>query len=123
MVASDYANAAAVVVLIACVVERSHFLPLLIATSVPVVESGTAIPLAKVRASFKVRFTNALLFWSTLYLAKLSLLLLYRSLFAVSRRFTRAWWITTVFTALAWGVHVLDTLWLCGAPSDLFTGA
>ena len=69
---------------------------------------------------FRSMVAVSILLWACIYLIKLSFLLLYHKLFGVSQRFTRVWWIVTIFTLMTFLACILATLWICDTPAQLF---
>lgn len=117
---SDYLNAAATLVLIAFIAIQGYYLPLFSVAERAKLGKRPVFKYDEYVTLYRAEFILSFLFWSVLYLVKFSFLMLYRSIFAVSKTFRVAWWGVFAFTALVFPVHLLDSLWMCGDPSGLF---
>lgn len=118
---ADYLNGAAAAVLVALLALQYRYLPLQYAI---VQRAGgdfrVVLTRDDIRTFYRVEFAAFVLFWTVLYLVKLSFLMLYRGLFRISETFRKWWWAALGFTAIAFLVDLLGSLWLCGPPSGLF---
>ena len=59
-------------------------------------------------------------FWSIMGIVKFGFMVLYRSIFHISRGFMKAWWIVLVFTVVTWLMTFLSVFWICSSPKYLF---
>ena len=117
---ADYLNGAAALVLVVLLVVQCQYLPL--DHAIADWSSGGHVSLRRsdFATFYRVEFTVLVLFWIVLYLVKFSLLMLYRALFAIQTRFRISWWGVFAFTAVAFLIDILSSLWLCGQPAGLF---
>lgn len=68
----------------------------------------------------RIELVVSIFFWLCVYSVKLAFLLLYRTLFGVSRTFNRAWWAVTTFTFLTFWVCIAGVFTICGQFQNFF---
>ena len=73
----------------------------------------------KISLFFRLDVAGVISAWCCLYAVKASFLLLYRHIFQISKTFTRAWWITSIFVFLTFWALFAGALTQCGSPSSL----
>ena len=117
---SDHLNGAAAVVLVGMVAAKSYFLPLYYAVQLWAADLGPGVEHKDMITYYQVGVGTFMLFWVVIYLVKFSFLMLYRSLFAVSKSFRAVWWGVFVFNMMAFFICFLSVLWTCGHPGKLF---
>ena len=113
---SDYSCGVAALVCTAAIVY-------LIVTAYATVQDTKSAPTTSSQRIFfgQGDFLTSLIFWLDLYLVKTSVLMLFWSLFAVSRNFRRAWWTVTTFAVSMFLATLVSLLWTNGSPQYLFS--
>ena len=117
--ASDYLNLLAALLLVAFVALYSYHFPVFFSVVFAAIGIGPPVTDDTVVLFFQLDVGLSLLFWVIMYLVKFSFLMLYRSLFGVSRAFRRAWWAVAGFTFLTFWPCLFTALCVCGPPRNL----
>ncbi|MCJ1383475.1 hypothetical protein MMC17_006589 [Xylographa soralifera] len=116
----DATHLLALVVLVAYVATYTAMFPINYAVEDWVTGNGEMPSAAVLELYLHYEMAVWLLFWVIIYLVKFSFLLFYRSIFGVSRMFTKAWWAVTIFTFLTFWACFFAMFWSCNTPSLLF---
>ena len=116
----DAAHAVALVTLIGINIEFTVFFPQIYQIDAYSRNQGPGPSPSEYVRFLKFQLSVSIVWWVCMYSVKLSFLLLYRLIFAVSKRLRIAWWAITIFTLVTFWVCIAGELTACGPSKNLF---
>ena len=115
----DAAHALAVITMIAVVSLYTVFFPQIYLIDNFARGKGRTLSASEYLAYLRLQIAVSVCWWISLYAVKLSLLLLYRMLFVVSKTLNLVWWTITIFTMVTFWVCIAGELTSCGPSKNL----